>query len=196
MRGDRLDTRIAQIVSPETRSFRITYRAEIQAARNVCALGQLEEIGVAVTRAGVRTVVLKGGAALPWLYEGARPRTLELVLPDGTITVFDNRTQVSKPRAVRFRINASKRTATFVQEVTDPQAPTSGSMGSARRLAGGDWVISWGGTKLVSEISGSGRIVWRLKFADSISYRVTPVPFGTIKATSLRRAMDRMFPRH
>ena len=35
VRGDRLDTRIAQIVSPETRSFRITHRAGIQAARNV-----------------------------------------------------------------------------------------------------------------------------------------------------------------
>jgi len=117
------------------------------------------------------------------------------VLPDGTITVFDNRTQVSKPRAVRFAINPSKRTATFVQEITDPEAPTSGSMGSARRLAGADWVISWGGTKLVSEISASGRVVWRLKFADSISYRVTPIPFGTLKAMSLRRAMDRMHPR-
>jgi len=37
--------------------------------------------------------------------------------------------------------------------------------------------------------------VWRLKFADSISYRVTPIPFGTLKAMSLRRAMDRMHPR-
>ena len=111
------------------------------------------------------------------------------------MSVFDNRTQVSKPRAVRFRIDASKGTARFLEEATDPESPTSGSMGSARRLPGGDWVVSWGGTKLVSEISGSGRIVWRLKFVDAISYRVTPIPFGTFKATTLRRAMDRMHPR-
>jgi len=117
------------------------------------------------------------------------------VLPDGTVSVFDNRTQVSKPRAVRFRIDASKHRARFLEEVTDPESSTSGSMGSARRLPGGDWVVSWGGTKLLSETSASGRIVWRLKFVDAISYRVTPIPFGTFKATTLRRAMDRMHPR-
>jgi hypothetical protein len=28
-----------------------------------------------------------------------------------------------------------------------------------------------------------------------ISYRVTPIPFGTFSAARLRRAMDSMFPR-
>src|SRR2546426_1098883 len=35
VRGDRLDTRIAQIVSPGTRSFRVTHHGKIQAAGNV-----------------------------------------------------------------------------------------------------------------------------------------------------------------
>jgi Arylsulfotransferase (ASST) len=117
------------------------------------------------------------------------------VLPDGTVTVYDNRSDIGPPRAVRFRIDASARKARWVEQVTDPKATKSGSEGSARRLSGGDWVVSWGGTGVASEISSKNRPLWRLKFADTMAYRVVPVPFGTLSAASLRRAMDRMFPR-
>jgi hypothetical protein len=117
------------------------------------------------------------------------------VLGDGSVTVYDNRTDLGPPRAVRFRIEASKHRARLVEQVTDPKAHVSGSEGSARRLPGGDWVVSFGGSKLMSELSRSGRIVWRLIFADAINYRVTPIPFGRLGAGSLRRAMDRMYPR-
>jgi hypothetical protein len=117
------------------------------------------------------------------------------VLGDGSVTVYDNRTDLGPPRAVRFRIDAVKHRARFVEQVTDSKARISGSEGSARRLPGGDWVVSWGGTKLVSEVSRSGRIVWRLIFADTINYRVTPIPAERLSARALRRAMDRMHPR-
>jgi uncharacterized protein YndB with AHSA1/START domain len=117
------------------------------------------------------------------------------VLPDGTVTVFDNRSGIGSPRAVRFRIDASSHTARWLEQATDPESGPSGSEGSARRLPGGHWVVSWGGTKVMSEIAGRSTPVWRLKFSDVINYRLTPIPFGQLKATTLRRAMDRMFPR-
>ena len=69
------------------------------------------------------------------------------LLPDGTVTVFDNRTYLrhERPRAVRFRINEQAGTATLVQSITDPAVSRSGCCGSARRLANGDWLIGWGG---------------------------------------------------
>jgi hypothetical protein len=44
-------------------------------------------------------------------------------------------------------------------------------------------------------MSSSHDLVWRLKFADTVNYRMTPIPSGTLSAASLRRAMDTMFPR-
>ena len=45
------------------------------------------------------------------------------LLPDGTLTVFDNRTNLGTqaPRAVRFRINRAGGTATLLQSITDPE---------------------------------------------------------------------------
>ena len=51
------------------------------------------------------------------------------LLPDGTLTVFDNRTNLSdpRPRAVRFRIDEQARTATFLGSITDPAFPIPGA---------------------------------------------------------------------
>ena len=47
------------------------------------------------------------------------------LLPDGTLTVFDNRTNLNNhtPRAVRFRIDEANGTATLLESVTDPDVP-------------------------------------------------------------------------
>jgi hypothetical protein len=117
------------------------------------------------------------------------------VLPDGTITAFDNRSDIGAPRAVRFRIDRAARTARWLGQVRDPKAPESGAQGSARRLADGHWVISWGGTPVMSELTASGKLVWRMKFKEVVNYRLTPVPRGELKPSQLRRAMDQMHPR-
>lgn len=119
------------------------------------------------------------------------------LLPDGSVTVFDNRSDTGPPRAVRFRVDAAKRTARFVEEVTDEKAPESPAEGSARKLPDGHWVVAWGDTKVMSELTASGRLVWRLKFRDDgvVTYRLTPIPFGRLGPSELRRAMDRMHPR-
>jgi arylsulfotransferase ASST len=119
------------------------------------------------------------------------------VLPDGTITVYDNRSKVSSPRAVRFRVDAAAGTARWLEQVTEPKVHSSGAEGSAGKIAGDDWVVSWGGSHLISETTASGRLVWRLSFNnDVINYRVTPIPAGRLSASALRRAMDLQYPRH
>jgi hypothetical protein len=119
------------------------------------------------------------------------------LLPDGTLTVHDNRTLLahSKPRALRFAIDESAGTATVLEALSDPEAQYSTCCGSARKLPGGDWVASWGSGGLVTELTPSGRRLYALHFGGhhgADSYRAVPVLPGRYSAAQLRRAMDRM----
>ena len=90
--------------------------------------------------------------------------------PDGTVTVHDNRTgTMLGPRALRFRIDETARTATQVEQITDPDAALSLCCGSARKLPGGNWVMSWGYNGLVTELTPSGRRVFALRFGGGCS---------------------------
>lgn len=118
--------------------------------------------------------------------------------PDGTLTVHDNRTGTNlPPRAVRYRIDAAARTATRVEELTDPDVILSLCCGSARKLGGGNWVMSWGFNGLVTELTPSGHRVFGLRFSDEVfSYRAVPVqPGDGLTARKLRDGMDAMHPR-
>ena len=118
------------------------------------------------------------------------------LLPDGTITLHDNGTGRGRlPRALRFRIDPSAMTATLVERLTDPDAGASICCGSARRLPGGHWVVSWGGTHLIEELTGAGRRVFALHFPLHISYRAFPVLPERLAARTLRKGMDAMHPR-
>jgi hypothetical protein len=114
------------------------------------------------------------------------------LLPDGTLTLHDNRTgQKAGPRALRYRIDGATRTATKVEEITDADAPPSLCCGSARRLRGGDWVVSWGYSSLVRELSPKGEVVFGLHFGGGLfSYRAVPVPPGVLSRRALRAGMD------
>jgi hypothetical protein len=119
------------------------------------------------------------------------------LLPDGTITVHDNNTGLgAPPRAVRYAIDEANGTATLVEQVTDPFAPSSFCCGSSRRSGDGSWLMSWGGNSLVAEYDGAGQPNFRLRFGGAIfSYRAVPVDDGTLSVPSLRAAMDAMHPR-
>lgn len=119
------------------------------------------------------------------------------LLPDGTLTIFDNRTDLSTPpRAVRYRLDTTSHTATVVEQVTDPAIIASPFTGSARKLAGGDWVVAWGGTPKVDELTPSGAsIVFSLTFDNAIfSYRADPVT-STSYGDALAAGMDAQYPR-
>lgn len=119
------------------------------------------------------------------------------LMPDGTITIHDNNTdQPSPPRAVRYEINEAQKTATLVEEVSDPLAPSSSCCGSARRAADGSWLMSWGANSLVTEFDPAGQRTFSLGFGGSVfSYRAVAVKDGLLSASSLRAGMDAMHPR-
>jgi hypothetical protein len=115
------------------------------------------------------------------------------LLPDGTITLHDNGTGLGRlPRALRFRIDPSAMTATLIESLTDPDSGPSVCCGSARKLPGGHWVISWGGTHLIEELTATGRRVFALHFPLHISYRAFPVLPGRLATRALRTGMDAM----
>jgi hypothetical protein len=117
-------------------------------------------------------------------------------LPDGTVTVYDNATGRGTPRAVRYRIDAGAGTATLLEQLTNPAVSMSNFAGSARRLPGGHWVISWGGTEVVNELAADSTPVFTLTFAKGqFSYRAFPVVRGTLGAGKLRAAMDAQYGR-
>ena len=71
------------------------------------------------------------------------------LLDDGTVTLFDDGTNLGRaPRGVRYQIDPGARTATMLEQQTDSVAPGAFCCGSARRLAGGNWVFGWGSHEL------------------------------------------------
>jgi hypothetical protein len=118
------------------------------------------------------------------------------VLADGTITLHDNRTGTGLlPRALRFRVDAAARTATKLEEITDPLTVPSLCCGSARRIAGGHWVMSWGFNSLITELGPFGQRVFALHFGKTqFSYRAIPVMPGELTTRTIRAGMDAMHP--
>jgi hypothetical protein len=120
-------------------------------------------------------------------------------LADGTVTVFDNATNLNRsPRGVRYRIDEAAKTATWVEQVRDTTlAPRSNCCGSARKLPGGGWAISWGGLPVFEELTADGSKVFDMTFSPSnaFGYRMAPVPSGVLTPQQLRDGMDAQFPR-
>ncbi len=106
------------------------------------------------------------------------------MLPDGTLTVHDNGTMLGRsPRAVRYNINTAAGTATLMESVVDPSIPSSLCCGSARKLPGGDWGITWGINPVVTETTAAGAPVFRMTFNQPyFTYRALPVPTGMLSA--------------
>ena len=118
-------------------------------------------------------------------------------LPDGTITIHDNGSDMNRPpRSVRFSIDEAAGTATPVEELYDPEVPRSSCCGSSRRLPGGNWAMSWGGSTLVTELTAAGERVFELKLERGVtSYRDNAIPVGVMTPSSFRDGMDAQFPR-
>jgi hypothetical protein len=118
------------------------------------------------------------------------------MLADGSVTLYDNGSNLGRaPRGVRYAIDTSAGTATFVEQASDPGfIPASPWGGSARRLDGGDWVLGFGGTGGFAEVNASGAAVLRFQWPlGAFVYRVVPVPFGTIDRAALRAGMDAQY---
>jgi hypothetical protein len=108
------------------------------------------------------------------------------------LTFFDNGTLRDRPpRAVEFALDLKHRRARLLQAVAFPPAFTSHCCGGARLLPGGDWVVSWGDTPWITELSPAGRRVLSIRFVGRYaSYRAIPVLPGRLSRAALSRGMD------
>jgi outer membrane protein assembly factor BamB len=113
----------------------------------------------------------------------------------GEISIFDNGTLTANPaRVVRFRIDGS--TATLLEAQHDPQIPYSNCCGSAEfGREDGSWLISWGGTRFVTEVDGRDRRTFTLEFSPDhiFSYRAHAVD-GLVSLRELRAGMRAQVP--
>jgi hypothetical protein len=159
--------------------------------------------------------IRKGNGSIAWKLGGTTtPKSLRVegdperytfggqhdarLVSDGTLSVFDNRTGLKdrNPRAVRYRIDQSSRTATFVQSISDPDIAASYRCGSARVLANQGWLIDWGqnsrdGAGSIGGYSPEGERTFLLTFDSTFSYRAQPVQ-GALTVGDLREGMDAM----
>jgi hypothetical protein len=124
------------------------------------------------------------------------------LLGDGTVTLHDNGTGFNRPpRAVRYQIDTTNKTATLVESHEDPLVPSSSCCGSARKLPGGDWVMGWGDGsaipapqgRVVTEMTSSGDRVLLIQFASGNVYRAEPVLPGVLNRTDLEAGMDTQY---
>jgi len=115
------------------------------------------------------------------------------LLSDGSLTVHDNATFSGlPPRMARYRVDTTKRTATLVQQIVDPNIAASPCCGSARTLPDGSVLVDWGGTTTVDEYTPKGKRLLRLTFASGSSYRATPIPAGVVTLQQIRTGMNKM----
>ena len=113
---------------------------------------------------------------------------------NGTLTVHDNAANLPRPpRAVRYAIDAKRRTATLLESVTDPRAPSSLCCGSARKLGDGNWLIGWGGVTTSSLLTPNGRLISRFTFEEVFSYRTIAQPESAVERADLRAGMDALY---
>ncbi len=142
---------------------------------------------------------VKNGVYDPWHYNAIEPSPSgqhdTRLLPDGTVTMFDNGTlglgPSRQPRDVRYIIDTQAKTATLAGALTDPDVTSSGCCGSARLLPGGDIVTGWGGTPQISEHAPDGTRVFHI--GGTFVYRATPILPGEFTAQQFRDGMDAQF---
>jgi hypothetical protein len=118
------------------------------------------------------------------------------------VSLHDNGTGFNRPpRALRYQIDTTNKTATFVDAQQDPLAPSSFCCGSARKLPGGDWVMGWGdgasipapNGRVVTEMQSDGTRVFFMQFASGNVYRAVPVLPGVLNRTDLEAGMDTQY---
>jgi Arylsulfotransferase (ASST) len=114
------------------------------------------------------------------------------LLSDGTVSIHDNGSGPARqPRIVRYAIDTGARTATLVQDLRDNAVTSSFCCGSARRLPGGNWVVGWGGTPLITENRPDGSEVFRL--TGTFVYRGVPILPGEFTPDQFRAGMDAQY---
>lgn len=120
------------------------------------------------------------------------------ILANGNLTIYDNNThETAPPRGVEYDLDLTAGTATLVDSVSDPDVPTSVCCGSAAKLGDDSWLVSWGGTPVISELGPDDNRHFKLQFTANggslgMSYRVDPIFGDSPTIAELRAGMDAM----
>ena len=193
--GNAYDLAHINSIEPDGDGYLISLRRPSAVYRILKSTGEVDWKLGGTTTAKSLAVIGDPNGSLPLVGQHDARR-----LPDGSISVYDNgvkggQPQVRPPRVVRYRVDPAARTATFISEITDPAAATSPCCGSATRLKGGNWLISWGGIPRLTEVDSRGRLMLAIDFpADAIqrSYRVAAVDPRVVPRDEILLGMDRM----
>jgi hypothetical protein len=101
-------------------------------------------------------------------------------LPNGDISIFDNGGQglgdkvecpVHDARAQQFRLDTRAKRARLIRNVWSGPSSDGGrgyrprAVGSARREPNGDYLVSWGNTGRITQVSRRGRVRFKLQLA-------------------------------
>jgi hypothetical protein len=110
------------------------------------------------------------------------------LLPDGTISLFDNEAapaEAKQSRALDIAIDTNANTAAVVRQLTYPgQGILSDSQGDVQLLPNGDDLVGWGQAGEVSEFSPSDQITFDMHFASSANtYRAFRFPWSAQPST-------------
>jgi hypothetical protein len=140
-------------------------------ARNTWALYELDgQGGQIVATVGGRQSSFKMGAgtATAWQHDAR-------LLPDGTVSVFDNGAVPrihSQSRGVVLALDAGADTVSVARQYLHPSPLLSGSQGNFQTLANGDVFIGWGDKPYFSEFSSAGALLFDARMASGEqSYR-------------------------
>ena len=112
------------------------------------------------------------------------------VAEDGSLSIYDNgKDRPRRPRVVFYRLEPAHGRARYLGQLNDSEIKTSHCCGSARELADGGWLVSWGDNPLITAFDGRRQIAFRLELAAS-SFRAVPVPSGAVTLAQLDRGLE------
>jgi hypothetical protein len=96
-------------------------------------------------------------------------------LANGSISLFDNGASPAvhrQSRGIVLSLNARRRTATVLSQITHPSRLRADSQGNMQALANGGWFLGWGEVPDFSEFSAAGQLLFDAHFpAHDQSYR-------------------------
>jgi hypothetical protein len=135
--------------------------------------------GAVLWRLGGKKSSFKLGPGVRFAYQ----HDVEM-LPNGTITVFDNENgpppSPTPSRAIDIAINPQAGTATLVYALTYPGTRlVAGTQGDVQLLANGDDFVGWGTAGVVSEFSPTGQLTFAMRFHwPTHTYRAFRAPWS------------------
>ena len=110
------------------------------------------------------------------------------LLPNGHLTMFDNESGVTSPRAVEYALDPNDATATLVWQYGRTDSGQAFGLGSVRRQGDGSTVIGWGPLPpVLSDLGPLGNVTLEVSEVPTANnYRTIKVPVASLNLATLR----------